>query len=51
MARNGRVFEQLRFRRLSGDWKLAYRLFRDNDLLREYVDPNFPLKNGAGPWE
>lgn len=50
MARNGAVFEQLRLCCLSGDWKLAYRVFRNNNLMREYADPDFPWKDSAAPW-
>jgi hypothetical protein len=50
MARNGQVFEQVFLRRVSRDWKLAYRVGWGGAFVRSHVDPDFPRKGAADPW-
>jgi hypothetical protein len=50
-ARNGYILEQLHFERVANEWKLAFRILRNNETLREHVDPGFPLEDGkTAPW-
>jgi hypothetical protein len=62
-ARNGFFFEKFRIRKVNGEWKTAYRVYKttSNDLflrddakatmLKEAVDPGFPLtKKGTVDW-
>ena len=51
MARNGSISELVRWERVAGDWKMAFRVVRDGHTLKEYVDDGFPLEPGSTkPW-
>ncbi len=49
LARNGGVFQRIRFQRVAGEWKRAWQIARDNDILEEHVDPDFPRSAAGEP--
>jgi len=55
-ARNGDVSQLMRFRRMSGTWKCAFRVEKRNEagesaLLTEQIPPDFPgYAKGRLPW-
>ena len=42
-ARNGAWFESIRLVRKSGEWLKAIRVYRDDELLQEFIDKGYPL--------
>ncbi|HAU8253846.1 TPA: hypothetical protein I7148_21570 [Vibrio vulnificus] len=50
-ARNGTYTQEIRMRKVQGDWKTATRVTNsDGDEIFEQVDKNYPLVNGAVDW-
>jgi hypothetical protein len=57
-ARNGGIFQQIRFRRINGQWRIAMRVIRENKVLiedgREYLPRDEKgqaiWENGKGRW-
>ncbi len=45
VARNGAVLQLLRFRRVSGHWRVASRVLRDQGVVKEQIDAAFPRES------
>ncbi|MCP3927904.1 MAG: hypothetical protein GY705_02250 [Bacteroidetes bacterium] len=41
-ARNGHAVQQLRYQRVSGEWKVAMRTWKRDNSVKEDIDPDFP---------
>jgi hypothetical protein len=51
IARNGAVSETILWERLGSEWKLAFRVMRDQTVLKEGWDKDYPLPAGkTSPW-
>lgn len=51
VARNGALSETIRWERVDGDWKLAFRVLREQEVLKDEWDKDFPLGDGkTTPW-
>ena len=44
-ARNGNVVQFIRFRKKNGKWKRAERILFNGVVMKETIDPEFPLEN------
>jgi len=50
-ARNGSLMQILRYRRINNQWKMAVKVTRGNDVIKEHTDKDFPLnKDGKIDW-
>ena len=47
MSRNGSVMQMVRFLKVNGEWRIASKTMRGDDVLEEVIDPDFP-RNESG---
>jgi hypothetical protein len=46
-SRNGSIMQVVRFRKVNGKWKMAYKATRGKNILEEVIDSDFP-RNDSG---
>jgi hypothetical protein len=50
-ARNGSLMQILRYRRVGNQWKMAIKVTRENDVIKEFIDKDYPVdENGKINW-
>ncbi|WP_460929312.1 hypothetical protein [Pseudomonas sp. MC6] len=49
-ARNGRIYQEVRFKRVKGMLSVAYRVMRNDTILKEVVPPQLLDKDGNFDW-
>ena len=49
-SRNSYIEQNITYHRVEGEWKLAYKVMRNNKMVREFVEDGFP-KNSKGEIE
>jgi len=51
MARNGSLVQLLRYRRIDNQWKMAVKIMRGKDIIKENIDEDFPRnEDGEISW-